>query len=129
MLAAPLTDVVIIRADRFKHWLPQLVDAVAAIGGITPEQLVAPGKMGWAVRLRAAFTIAAVDVMEKKWAEIARAMGGRNHGSMINAYAYAQRRMETDPEFRQLVNLVLAIARAIVGQQVAPPVIEPELPL
>lgn len=112
-----VSDIVTLRVERLRRWLPQLVNAVAAIGGLTPAELVAPGRTGWPVRLRAAIAIAAVDVMHKKWAEIGRALGGRNHGSIITAYHHGQKRLQSDPEFRQLTDRVVAIARAIAGEQ------------
>ena len=106
--------------------MPQLVAAVAQIGGIDLARLIGPGRTGWPVTLRAAIIIAAVDVMKKGWNEIGRALGGRNHASIITAYRTAQRRLVVDGEFRRLVVQVLAIARAIVGTEPAMPRIERE---
>ncbi len=124
-----VTAVVTIRAERFNRWLPQLVAAVAEVGGMDAAQLVAPGRTAWPVTLRAAIVLAAIDVMGKKYADVARALGGRNHGSIINAYDCARRRLDIDAEFRQLATLVLAIARAIAGKEVAAPEVQPELQL
>lgn len=124
-----VTDVVTIRADRFKRWLPQLIAAVAEIGGMDPVELVGPHRAGWSVTLRAAIVLAAIDVMDKQRAEIGRALGGRNHSTIMNAYDHARRRMGDDAEFRQLATLILAIARAIAGTEVAPPEVQPGLRL
>ena len=129
MRESALSDIVTIRIDRFKRWLPRLINAVAEIGGVDPAALVGPGRTGWPVLLRAALTLAAVDVMEKSLAEVGRQLGGRDHTTIICAYKKAQKKMATDAEFRQLAALILAVARTIAGKDTAPPEIEPELPL
>lgn len=121
-----VSDAVTIRVDRFQRWLPQLVNAVASIGGMTTTELVAPGRVGWNVRLRAAIILAAVDVFGKGPTEIGRALGGRNHGAIIHAYQAAKRLMERDVEFQRIAQLADATAREIAGNAPALVAIEPE---
>lgn len=129
MREAPVTEAITIRVHRFRRWMPQLVAAVAEIGGIEPATLIGPGRVGWPQTLRAAIVLAAVDVFEKSWSDIGRDLGGRHHGGVQHAYECARKRLETDGEFRQLVPLVLAIARAIMNAETTAADVEPELAL
>lgn len=115
MAVPAMTDIVTIRVDRFRRWLPQLVAATAAIGGVEPAALVAPGRTGWNVTLRYAIILAAVDVFGKGWSEIARALGGRNHGAMLHGYRAAQRLATRDAEFQKLALLVRSVAHTIAN--------------
>lgn len=124
-----IDGIVTIRVDRFRRWLPQLVTATAEIGGIDANELVAPGRIGWKVKLRSAIILAAVDVFGKSWSEIGRALGGRNHGTMIDAYKAATRLAEHVAEFRKLSQLIQSVAREIAHRPALTVEIEPELPL
>jgi hypothetical protein len=124
-----ISDAVTIRVDRFRHWLPQLVAATAEIGGMDTTELVAPCRIGWNVKLRAAVILAAVDVFGKSWSEIGRALGGRNHATMIHAYKAAERLAEHDAEFRKLSTLIFAVAREIARRPTLTVEIEPGQPL
>jgi len=126
---ATVTEAVTLRVHRFHRWMPQLVAAAAEIGGTDPAILVGPGRAPWAVTLRDAIVVAAVDVFEKNWSAIARDLGGRNHAAIICSYNRGKLRLGTDGEFRQLLPLILAIARAIKGAEPAVVDVEPQFAL
>lgn len=91
--------------------------AVAEMGCIEPEQLIAEKrKRGWPGMLRYALILAATDILEKSQAEIGRALGGRNHGTIAVVYKYAQARYAEDAEFRKVADQVALIASAMVGK-------------
>jgi chromosomal replication initiation ATPase DnaA len=129
MSAPQLNDVIVLRIDRFKHWLPQLVRAVAQIGDTAPEKLVGPSKAPSLVTLRHAFMVAAREEMAKSYPLIGRALGGRDHSTVQYGYRTARKRCESDPEFRQLVGVVRSVARAIAQRELTVTEIEPELAL
>lgn len=114
-----IDGVVTIHIDRFRQWVPQLVEGVARIGGIDAAKLIAPGNAGLPVTLRAAIVLAAYDVLGKGWADIGRALR-RSHGGMQRTYARAAQRLGHDPEFQQLARRVFAIAHAIAGTEPEP---------
>lgn len=116
-----IEGVVTIHVDRFRQWVPQLVDAVARIGGIDTATLIAPGCAGLPVTLRAAIVLAAHDVLGKGWSDIGRALH-RTHGGASRTYVRAQHRLAGDREFQQLMRRVFRIAHAIAGT-------DPERPL
>lgn len=116
-----IDGVVTVRVERFRQWVPQLVDAVARIGGIDTATLIAPGRAGLPVTLRAAIVLAAHDVLGKGWSDIGRALH-RTHGGVQRTYARARHRLTGDHEFQQLARRVFLIAHAIAGT-------EPERPL
>lgn len=115
MIAEP--QIVTLRVNRFARWMPQLIAAVAAIGGIEAEA-VERGfeRERWAGKLRAATVIAAADEMGRSWAGIGRALGDRHYATIISIYRYGQKRMRRDDEFRSLVWQARLAARAIAGR-------------
>ncbi len=124
-----VTDVVTIRVRPFQRWLPQLLNAVAVIGDIAPEQLSGARRTKAYFTLRQAYTLAARDTMRKSFEEIAQSLGRREHTSARYAYLNGQQRIASDPEFRQLARLVGDVAK-VIATGVAPAVeVEPELPL
>jgi chromosomal replication initiation ATPase DnaA len=129
MSGPPLTDVITLRVDRFKHWLPQLVNAVAQIGDTAPERLIGPSKAPSLVTLRHAFMVAAREEMAKSYPLIGRTLGGRDHSTVQYGYRAARQRCESDPEFRQLVGVVRSVARVIAHRELTVVEMEPELPL
>lgn len=129
MAVAPVTETVTIRVERFRRWLPQLIAATAAVGETTPEAMLGPSRRMWLVELRRAYAVAARDVMHKSWPQISRALGRGEHTGTRFSYFVAHEQVKTDPEFRHLVDLVLAIAREIAGRPQPTLDVEPELPL
>lgn len=124
-----IVETVTIRVDRFKPWLPQLVNATAAVGGVAPEALVGPSRCKPLVRLRQAYALAARDVLEKSFPQIARAMGRADHTSLWHSYENGREHFAKDPEFNQLASVLLGIAREISRSPIVTIEIEPELPL
>lgn len=129
MAVAPVTESVTIRVERFRRHLPQLIAALAALGDTTPEALLGPSRAMWLVELRRAYAIAARDVMQKSWPQIARALGRGEHTGTRHSYVVGREQMTNDPEFCRLAGLALAIAREIAGRPQPDLHIEPELPL
>lgn len=129
MSGLALSDVITLRVDRFKWWLPQLLQAVAQIGDVTPEALAGPSRSGPFVTLRQAFAVAAREEMGKSFPQISRAMGRCDHTTALQAHRFGLKRCERDAEFRQLVGVVRGVARTIARGELAIAEIEPELAL
>lgn len=124
-----VTDVVTIRVRPFQRWLPQLLNAVAVIGDVAPEQLAGPRRTKAYFTLRQAYALAARDTMHKSFEEIGLSLGRTEHTSARYAYLNGQQRLTNDPEFRQLARLVGDVAK-VIATGAAPTVeVEPELPL
>lgn len=124
-----MSNIVTIRIDRFNRHLPQLVSAIATVGDVTLQALASRSQDKWLVALRQAIAIAAHEVLDKAYNEIARELGRRDSKTVWFACSRARSRCDTDSEFRQLVDVTRAIARAIAGREPPGPDIEPELPL
>lgn len=124
-----ISDTITIRVRPFQWWLPQIVRAVAAVGGIAPEVLMGPTQAKRIVTLRQIYALAARDVAQKSFQEISRGLGRRDHTSCRLSYLNARERFAEDAEFRQIATVVLDIARMITARPAEAIAIEPELPL
>lgn len=124
-----MSNIVSIRIDRFNRHLPQLVSAIATVGDVSLQALASRSQDNWLVALRQAIAIAAHDVLGKSYHDIACELGERDRKTLWLASNRARSRCDTDSEFRQLVDVTRAIARAIAGRDLSGPDVEPELPL
>lgn len=98
----------------FRRWLPQLVDATAAVCEVRATDIASRGSRDRALkRARAALVFAARERLARSWPLIAASVGSKNHTSAISLYQTAKRWRATDPEFCQLSDLVAAIADQI----------------
>jgi hypothetical protein len=98
----------------FRRWLPQLVDATAAICEVRVGDIARRGVGDRNVkRARAALVFAARERLVRSWPLIAASVGCKNHTSAISLHQTAQRWRAADPEFRQLSDLVAAVADQI----------------
>lgn len=111
-----IDGVVTIHIDRFRQWVPQLIDAIARIGGVDTTTLLAPGRAGLPATLRAAVILAAYDVLGKGWSDIGRSLR-RSHGGVQRCYARARQRLGHDREFQQLARRAFGIAHVIAGTE------------
>lgn len=124
-----IVDTITIRVRPFQWWLPQLVAAVAEIGGAAPEVLRGPTQTKRIVTLRQLYALAARDVMRKSFQEISRGLGRLDHTTSRQSYLNARERFAEDAEFRQIATVILDIARVITSRPTEPIAVEPELPL
>ncbi len=109
---------VTITLEPFRRHLPQLADATALVCGIklTDFQRKQTHKRRIA-DARYAYTYAAREILKKAYTEIGEHLSCHEHSSVMTAYRTALRRREIDPEFRQLSDLIVAIAQQLVRRE------------
>ena len=114
--ARPAT--ITITLEPFARWLPQLAEAAAIASDIAPTDLRRKRTHNRKVSAaRHAFAHAARTVLGKSYPEIAEYMGIRHHSAVMTACRTALSRREIDPEFRQLSDLIVAIAQQLVRRE------------
>lgn len=108
---------VTITLQPFRRWLPQLAEAVASVCEIRVEDLTLRRQKSRSIKAaRQLFIFAAREVLGKSYFEIAEYIGCSCHSSAIAGHHVAADRRKNDAEFRQMSDLVNAIAAQLVDR-------------
>lgn len=89
---------------------PSIANIIARVAfetGLRAEHICGPSRCAPFFRARCAVTMIAYRISGKSSTVIGRAMGGRDHATILNQKKRAAKFLDADPAFRRLVRRVL----------------------
>ena len=103
--------------------LPRIIAITAEVFNTTYRDMTDPPRFAYLARARKAYAYVARTLTARSSPQIGKALGGRDHSTIMEAYRKAEILVETDPEFLAKVRTIMdrltyAAARHVTADRI-----------